>query len=141
MPVAPNWAGVRATLSQTVDGNRVPLPGARLRLLRDGDGQELGIGYADQRGEVLAVAVGIPVVDFTTTPPANGGATPAVGAKTVTARIEIHTGPGAAWPPDPEAIETQGQAWVPVQGDLPKPELRTGRLETANLALHLQPQP
>ncbi len=135
--VGPNWSGLRASLRQQDD---TPLTGARVRILRDSDGTELGQGYSDQRGEVLAIAVGIPVIDFTTTPPPANGGSQAVGAKTVTARIEIHTGPGESWPPDPAAIDANGQAWEPTQGALPKPELRTGRLETADLALLLQPQ-
>lgn len=140
--VGSNWSGLRASLSRQQGQDTSPIAGARVRILRDSDGTELGQGYSDQRGEVLAIAVGIPVIDFTTTPPpANGGgAAQAVGAKTVTTRIEIHTGPGESWPPDPAAIDANGQSWEPVQGALPKPELRTGRLETADLALTLQPQ-
>ena len=159
-PVGPNWSGLRASLNRQEGEDSVPLAGARLTIIRDSDDKVLGRGFADRRGEVLAIAVGIPVIDFTAPaiPAANGdgngdgngngndggngGAPPpaAVGAKTIATRIEIHTGPGDPWPPDPAAIEANGKTWVPVDGALPTPELRTGRLETAGLNLLLQPQ-
>lgn len=144
-PLGPNWSGVRASLNRRDGDATVPLAGARLTLLRNSDDKVLGRGFADRRGEVLAVAVGIPVIDFTApsapSEPARLTPPPAVGTKTVAVRVEIHTGPGDPWPPDPAAIEAGGQAWEPVAGTLlPTPELRTGRLETAGLNLLLQPQ-
>lgn len=140
--LAPNWSGVRASLIREEDGVPVALTGARLTLIRESDGEELARGFSDRRGEVLAVAVGIQVVDFTQPPPDDDdGATPGAGAQTVAARIQIHTGPGESpWPPDPEAIEAEGEAWEPVSGTLPMPALRTGHVETADLLLLLQPE-
>lgn len=137
-PVGQNWSGIRATLRQQLPGGDAPLAGARVTLKRDSDSAVLGTGYSDKRGEVLALAVGIPVIDFTADP----GPDPAiVGTKKVTTRIEIETGPGQAWPPNPEAITSSGQAWEPVAGTLPKPELETGRIVSAGLSFLLQPQP
>ena len=140
-PVSPNWSGVRAALFDATGPQPQPLAGARLTIRRASDSQLLGTGFADRRGEVLAIAAGIPVIDFTA--PANGGAgaPPPVGTAATATTIAIHTGPGAAWPPDPAAIDTNGQAWEPTAGTLPTPELRTGRLETAGLTLLLQPVP
>lgn len=136
-PVGQNWSGIRARLEQQVGGEDVPLAGARIRLLRDSDDAILGEGYSDLRGEALVTAVGIPVIDFTTE---NGdGDTDLVGTKKVISRIEFHTGAGQAWPPDPEAIEDSGQAWEPVSGTLPKPELETGKILTDDLTFLLKP--
>jgi len=153
--LAPNWSGVRASLRRRQDGEDVPLVGARLTVIRDSDGEVLAHGFSDERGEVLVVVVGIQVIDFTSpTPPDDGGDSdgadgdgdgdddaPEIGANHVATRIEIHTGPGDdPWPPDPAAIEAEGQAWEPVDGALPTPALRTGRVETADLQLLLQPE-
>jgi hypothetical protein len=135
-PIGRNWSGIRGTFTQASSAGPVPLQGARVTLLRDVDSVVLGRGYTDQRGEVLAVAVGIPVIDFT----ADSNNNTLVGTKKVTTRIEIHTGTGQAWPPDPEAIETSGQAWVPTIGTLPKPELATGQIVTAGMSVLLQHQ-
>lgn len=137
--LGPNWSGVRASLRREDAAGTAPLAGARLTVLRQSDDEVLGHGFSDRRGEVLVAVVGIQVIDFTAPPP-DGDEPPDVGARTVPTRIEIHTGPGDPWPPDPEAIEAQGQAWEPVSGTLPSPNLRTGRVETADLSLLLQPQ-
>jgi len=136
-PLSPNWSGVRASLA-TAAG---PLAGARLTLRRASDGAVLGRGFSDRRGEVLAIAAGIPVIDFTA--PSNGaGPAPAsVGTATTRATIAIETAPGEPWPPDPQAIDGAPRSWVPVAGTLPEPELRTGRLVTDGLSLTLQPNP
>jgi len=146
-PIGQNWSGIRATLSKESPDGDVPLAGARLTLLRDSDDALLGRGISDHRGEVLGIAVGIPIIDFTTTPPSpvggggGGGPAPApVGTKKVAARIVIETGPGQPWPPDPDAITASGQTWVPVTGDLPKPELETGRILSDGLSFLLKPQ-
>jgi len=138
-PVGQNWSGLRMALRRRAGSDEVPLAGARITLLRDSDDAELGRGYTDIRGEALVIAVGIPVIDFTT----DTGTSPSalVGTKKVTARIEVHTGPGQAWPPNPEAIETSGQAWVPDSGTLPKPELATGSILSAGLSFLMKPQP
>ena len=140
-PLAPNWSGVRASLRRETGEGTAPLAGARLTVIRDSDGRVLGRGFSDRRGEVLAIVVGIQVIDFSATPNGDGEDPPEVGARTVPTRIEIHTGPGDdPWPPYPEAIEAQGQAWEPVSGSLPTPELSTGRVATADLSLLLEPQ-
>ena len=153
-PLGQNWAGVRATLLRETADGEAPLAGARLSLLREDDDAVLGSGISDARGEVLAVAVGLPVIDFTTAPPVNGngigngngngpgGPAPApIGTKKVPAKLRIETGPGRPWPADPDAIETNGQEWVPVSGDLPSIELETGSIRTAGLRLLLEPKP
>lgn len=136
-PISKNWSGIRASLEQSSGSGTTPLVGARVVLKRDGDDAILGTGFSDERGEVLVVAVGIPVIDFSVTATSSS---PLVGAKTVTSKIEIHTGPGQAWPPNPDAISSSGQAWVPVSGTLPKPELATGRIVSNGLSFVLQPQ-
>lgn len=140
--LAPNWSGVRASLHHQANGGTAPLTGARLSVIRTSDDQVLGRGFSDQRGEVLVVVVGVQVVDFTATPNNGGDEEPVeFGSRTVATRIEIHTASeDSSWPPDPEAIEAEGQAWEPVAGSLPAPELMTGRVETADLSLLLQPQ-
>lgn len=140
--LAPNWSGVRASLRRAANGGAAPLAGARLTVIRASDDQVLGRGFSDQRGEVLVVVVGVQAVDFTATPTNGaGGGAPEVGSRIVATRIEIHTASeDSSWPPDPEAIEAEGQAWEPVGRSLPAPELMTGRVETAGLSLLLQPQ-
>lgn len=148
-PVGQNWTGIRATLERRSGGKRVALAGARLRLLRDSDGEVLGTGFADARGEALVPVVGLPVIDFDPTPDeedtGGGGGTPSplVGTKKVTARIEIHTAPGRPWPTDPDAVDSDGdgEEWVRSSGDLPKPKLETGHLLTEGLSLLLKPKP
>lgn len=148
-PVGQNWSGVRASLKRRSSGQEVPLAGARLSLLRANDDQLLGSGIADARGEVLALAVGIPIIDFTTTPPPSpppggGGAPPPpapVGTKKVAAKLIIETAPGQPWPTDPESITASGQQWVPVSGNLPTLELETGRIRADGLDLLLKRKP
>lgn len=139
----PNWSGARLSLSQE-DGE--PLADALVRLLRRSDDQLLGESLSDQRGEVAVPVIGIPIIDFVTDPPAEEEdgeeGDGEVSVKTVGARLEILTlrtaGPS---PPDPQAILADAQAWVPVTGDLPEPDLRTGAIVTDNLGLVLRPEP
>ncbi len=153
-PIGQNWSGVRASLKRRSAGKEVALAGARLSLLRASDDQLLGSGIADARGEVLALAVGIPIIDFTTSPPppppppgggGGGGGPPPppapVGTKKVATRLLIETAPGQPWPTDPESITASGQQWVPVSGNLPTLELETGRILADGLGLLLKRKP
>ena len=142
-PIGQNWSGVRASLKTAAPGGELPLAGARLSLLRASDDEVLGSGISDARGEVLAVAVGIPVIDFTTN--AGPSPTPApqpapVGTKKVPVKLIIETAPGRPWPTDPDAITSNGQSWVPVSGALPTLELETGHIVSDGLDLLLKPQ-
>lgn len=142
-PVGQNWSGIRASLLRATTGGDVPLAGARVTLLRDSDDTELGSGIADERGEVLALAVGIPIIDFDTAPSPSPSPTPApapVQTKKVRARFTIETAPGLPWPTNPDAITESGQSWVPVSGDLPTLELETGRVLTDGLRFQLKEQ-
>lgn len=151
--VGQNWSGIRATLKQQVPGGEIPLAGARVSLIRDSDDQLLGSGISDARGEVLALAVGIPIIDFTVAPPPSPtpapvptpspAPTPApapVGTKKVATRLLIETAPGLPWPTDPDAITATGQIWVPVAGNLPTLELETGRILADGLSFLLEPE-
>ncbi|TVQ32933.1 MAG: hypothetical protein EA356_12880 [Geminicoccaceae bacterium] len=140
-PLAPNWSAVRARLQRVVGGQPGPLSGARLRLLRDADDVVLGEGFSDARGEALAIAVGIPVIDFTL--PSNGDGdddgSAVVGTTSVLARLAVHTASAAPeHPADPDAITATPFAWAPIAGPMPNVELRTGR-EVAGLTLLLGP--
>ncbi|WP_284124248.1 hypothetical protein [Parerythrobacter aestuarii] len=152
-PVGQNWSGIRATLRQQVPGGEIPLAGARVGLVRDSDDQLLGSGISDARGEVLALAVGIPIIDFTVGPtpsptpapvptpaPTPAPAPAPVGTKKVATRLQIETAPGLPWPTDPDAITASGQTWVPVAGDLPTLELETGRILADGLSFLLEPE-
>lgn len=160
-PMGQNWSGIRATLERRSGAERLPLAGARLRLLRDSDGEVLGTGFADARGEALVPVVGLPVIDFDPTAdedtapggggggggsgggggPGGGAPAPLLGTKTVTARIEIHTAAGRPWPADPDAIGPGAEEWVRTSGDMPKPKLATGRHVNEGLSLLLKPKP
>lgn len=130
-----NWSGVRASLRRA-DGS--PLHGAILTLTRLAGGAVLGRGLSDQRGEVTAPVIGLPVIDFSA-PLDEGAPEPAaLGTATTQAALAITAPANPVWPPDPDAPRV---AWVPVAGVLPQPSLRTGRIETANLTLTLQPAP
>lgn len=143
-PIAPlgaNHSGIRASLEQIVDEERVPLIGARVSLRRISDNTEIGFGYSDKRGEVLVIVVGLPVIDFSTSEEEDAEDEDiAIGTKKTPVRLAIQTSTGTGWPPDPDAISSNGQNWVPVTGTLPEPELETGRLVTDGLALLLEPQ-
>lgn len=141
--IGQNWSGIRASLKRRVSGREVPLAGARVSLLRSNDNQLLGQGMADSRGEVLAIAVGIPIIDFTTAPPPVPPAGPIapLGTKKTAAKILIETSPGQPWPTDPDTITTNGQNWVPISGNLPTIELETGRVLSDGLAFLLKTQP
>jgi hypothetical protein len=149
--IGQNWSGIRASLKRRVSGREIPLAGARVSLLRSNDNQLLGQGMSDSRGEVLAIAVGIPIIDFTTAPPlpspppSSPPPSPAplapLGTKKTAAKIIIETSPGQPWPTDPDIITTNGQNWVPMSGNLPTIELETGRVLSDGLAFLLKTQP
>lgn len=142
-PIGQNWSGVRASLKVEAPGGELPLAGARLNLLRASDNQILGSGISDTRGEVLAVAVGIPIIDFTTVsaPSSTPAPQPApVGTKKVPTKLVIETAPDRPWPTDPDVFESNGQSWVPVSGALPTLELETGHIVSDGLSLLLKPQ-
>lgn len=59
-PTAPNWAVVHAWVANAA--SRKPLPGALLRVLRNG--RPVALGLADERGEALVAVPGLPRITW-----------------------------------------------------------------------------
>lgn len=97
------WAVLRLSIKRgaTDDG----LPYAYVRVVRDGDGELLGVGMADHRGEALVTIAGVPVTSWNTT---SSSTSPVVSS--VAARVTAYFDPTAydertgRWP-DPDALE------------------------------------
>jgi hypothetical protein len=111
-PVGANWAVLRVSLTETASGDA--LGGALLRVRSNGD--VLGRGLSDWRGEALVPVVGVPVTTFSEDPEAvvisqinvtlEAAFDPASGSRVAAA--DVLAGRPPAGPPrvDPAAIES-----------------------------------
>jgi hypothetical protein len=97
-PTWPGWAVVRASVAGSAPGT--VLAGALLRVVRQSDGETLGGGMTDSRGEALVAVQGIPSTTF------DDGAGPVVATE-VAVRLEVVWDPAAAEPPDPGDLEAR----------------------------------
>ena len=105
----PNWSLVRGSV-RSGPGHGDPIAGALL-LVRRENGTVIGRGVSDERGEVLVVIPGIPIVRFSNDPlpPDSDSAQPSPVVETTTPALAELSRPAAArartWPVDPDALE------------------------------------
>jgi hypothetical protein len=113
--VAGGWAVVHVHVPGEDDGE--VLAGALIRVIRSADGELLGAGLTDERGEALIAVAGIPVTTFDPGEPADpeeplGPPTGPVLLTSVAATLEVVFDEDAEWPPDPDDLEARAEDLV-----------------------------
>ena len=113
--VAGGWAVLRVHVPG--DDESEVLAGALIRVVRTSDGELLGAGLTDERGEALIAVAGIPVTTFDPGEPEDPEepSVPATGPVLITsvaATLEVVFDEEAEWPPDPDDLETRAEDLV-----------------------------
>jgi hypothetical protein len=103
-PVGPNWAVIRASVTQAGTTPPLGLPWAVLQVIRSSDNTVLAVGQADMNGEALLAIAGLTIETNTT---GTGPVTLATVAVTVNAYFDpsVLTQP-PGWIPNPDDILT-----------------------------------
>lgn len=100
-PTSSAWAVIRATVLR--EGSEHTLGGALIRVLRASDGQVLGRGLSDARGEALVAVPGIPVTTWEAAPG------PVIGTE-VDVQVEVVFDPAGGEVADPDHLEAHRAA-------------------------------
>lgn len=102
--VGPNWAVIRASVTQSGTTTTTPLPWAYLRVVQSSNNQVLASGLTYTNGEALLAVIGLTVQPTTS---GTGPVTTSVTPATVTAYFDptILSQP-SGWIPNPDNIST-----------------------------------
>lgn len=134
-----NWSIIRASVFDATDeASEIPVQGALIRVIKQGDGKFLNSGLSDQRGEALIALPGIPITNFSQsdsaspepgadtpgggppeTPPGRAGEeeenaelnSGSVTQMDTTVTLEVVVKEGTPWPADPQELEINKDNW------------------------------